>query len=121
MYGVMSFLEREMGVRFYTPKVTATPKRARYTFTWLNHSEKPGVRVHNDFYHEAFEPTWAARNRVNGAMGYRKQPGGIECYWAVHTFYPLLPPEEFVGVPPDDLREVGGHDRGGVHHGEALG
>lgn len=101
MYGVMSFLEREMGVRFYTPKVTVAPKKDRYAFTFLHHSEKPGVRVRNDFYHEAFDPGWAARNRVNGAMGYREQPGGLECYWAVHTFYPLMPPEEFFKDHPE--------------------
>jgi hypothetical protein len=101
MYGVMSFLEREMGVRFYTPRVTVTPKKAKYTFTYLYHSERPGVRVRNDFYHEAFEPIWAARNRVNGAMSYREQPGGLECYWAVHTFYPLMPPEEFFEEHPE--------------------
>jgi len=101
LYGVMSFLERELGVRFYTPKVTVTPKKDSYAFTYLNHSEKPGIRVRNDFYHEAFEPTWAARNRVNGAMNYRQQPGGLECYWAVHTFYPLMPPEEFFKDHPD--------------------
>ena len=55
MYGVLSFLEREMGVRFYTPKVTVTPKKDRYAFTFLHHSEKPGVRVRNDFYYEAFD------------------------------------------------------------------
>ena len=101
LYGVMSFLEREMGVRFYTPKVTVAPKKAKYAFTCLNHSERPGVRVRNDFYYEAFEPIWAARNRVNGAMGYRQQPGGLECYWAVHTFYPLMPPEEFFKDHPE--------------------
>jgi Domain of unknown function (DUF4838) len=101
MYGVMSFLEREMGVRFYTPRVTVAPKKARYAFTWLNHSENPGIRVRNDFYYEAFEPIWAAHNRVNGAMGYRKQPGGLECYWAVHTFYPLMPPAEFFKDHPE--------------------
>ncbi len=101
MYGVMSFLERELGVRFYTPTVTVHPKKARYAFTWLNHAEGPGVRVRNDFYFEAFDPTWAARNRVNGAMGYRQQPGGLECYWAVHTFYPLMPPDEFFKDHPE--------------------
>jgi len=101
MYGVLSFLERELGVRFYTPKVTVAPRKDRYVFTFLHHSEKPGVRVRNDFYYEAFDPTWAARNRVNGAMGYREQPGGLECYWAVHTFYPLVPPDEFFKEHPE--------------------
>jgi hypothetical protein len=101
MYGVFSFLERELGCRWYTPSVTVIPERNEYKFNWLDHAEKPGVRVRNDFYFEAFEPIWAARNRVNGSMGYREQPGGIESYWAVHTFYPLMPPEEFFAKHPN--------------------
>lgn len=101
LYGVMSFLERELGVRFYTPKVTVTPRKEAFRFTFLNHSESPGVRVRNDFYFEAFDPVWAARNRINGAMSHRDQPGGLECYWSVHTFYPLMPPEEFFKDHPE--------------------
>ncbi|MCA9412590.1 MAG: DUF4838 domain-containing protein, partial [Candidatus Omnitrophica bacterium] len=114
MYGVMSFLEREMGVRFYTPKVTVTPEKVRYEFDSLGHSESPGIRVRNDFYYEAFEPIWAARNRVNGAMGYREQPGGVEAYWAVHTFFPLMPPSEFFDEHPEYYSLIDGervHER----------
>jgi hypothetical protein len=101
MYGVMSFLERELGVRFYTPKVTVAPKKTKYSFVSLNHHEEPGVRVRNDFYYEAFDPIWAAHNRVNGTMGMREQPGGLEGYWGVHTFFPLMPPEEFFATHPE--------------------
>lgn len=101
MYGVFSFLERELGCRWYTPKVSVIPKRDKLNFNWFDHTEKPGVRVRNDFYYEAFNPEWAARNRMNGAMSFRKQPGGVEAYWAVHTFYPLMPPEEFYKKHPE--------------------
>jgi len=114
MYGVMSFLEREMGVRFYTPGVTVAPKKASYSFVRLDHAEKPGIRVRNDFYYEAFNPIWAAHNRINGAMGYREQPGGIEAYWAVHTFYPLMPPDEFYADHPEYYSLIDGkriHER----------
>ncbi|MDP2337379.1 MAG: DUF4838 domain-containing protein [Bacteroidota bacterium] len=104
MYGVMAFLENELGCRWYTPTVSVIPKKKEFNFTWLDHSEKPGIRVRNDFYFEAFDPIWAARNRMNGTLGFaesRKQPGGMESYWAVHTFYPLMPPEEFFGKHPE--------------------
>ena len=71
------------------PTVNVIPKREELKFVWLDHAEKPGIRVRNDFYFEAFDPTWATRNKMNGAMGYREQPGGVESYWAVHTFYPV--------------------------------
>lgn len=114
MYGVMSFLERELGVRFYTPSVTVVPRRERWGFTGLDHAESPGIRVRNDFYFEAFDPHWAARNRVNGAMSPRPQPGGLETYWSVHTFYPLVPPEEFFAEHPEYYSLIDGvrtHER----------
>jgi len=101
MYGVMSFLENELGIRWYTPSVTHVPQKTFFRFDELNHSEAPTIRVRNDFYYEAFKPIWAARNKINGAMNYREQPGGLECYWAVHTFYRFMPPDEFYEKHPE--------------------
>ena len=101
MYGVMTFLEKELGVRWYTPRVSVAPKKEYFTFDYLYHSESPSIRVRNDFYYEAFEPLWAARNKINGAMGYREQHGGVESYWGVHTFYRFMPPEEFYEDHPE--------------------
>ncbi len=101
MYGVMTFLEKELGCRWYTPKVNVIPEKPKYSFDYLYHTEAPQIRVRNDFYFEAFEPVWAARNKINGAMNYRQQPGGVECYWSVHTFYPLMPPSEFYDKHPE--------------------
>ncbi len=104
IYGVMSFLENELGCRWYTPLVSVAPKKAEYSFERLSHTEKPGVRVRNDFYFEAFNPVWAARNRMNGTLSFDKvnpQPGGTENYWSVHTFYRFMPPEEFYKAHPE--------------------
>ena len=54
MYGVLAYLENELGCRWYTPGVSVIPKRNELTFYCLDHSEKPGIRVRNDFYFEAF-------------------------------------------------------------------
>lgn len=108
LYGVMSFLERELGCRWYTPRVSLAPKRAGYSFMRLDHREAPGVRVRNDFYYEAFDPVWAARNRVNGAMSHREQPGGVEAYWGVHTFYRFVPPQEFFASHPEYFSLIDG-------------
>jgi len=117
MYGVMAFLENELGCRWYTPTVSVIPQKKDFNFNFLDHSEKPGIRVRNDFYFEAFDPIWAARNRMNGTLGFsesRKQPGGMESYWAVHTFYPLMPPEEFFAKHPEYYSLIDGkriHER----------
>jgi hypothetical protein len=114
MYGVMSFLENELGCRWYTPSVSVIPKKDELKFYAYKHAETPGIRVRNDFYFEAFDPTWAARNKMNGRMGFVEQPGGVEAYWSVHTFYPLMPPEEFFDKHPEYYSLINGkrtHDR----------
>jgi len=114
MYAVFSFLENIFGVRWYTPKVTVIPKREEFVFNYIYHYEKPSLQVRNDFYYEAFDPTWAAHNKINGAMGFRKQHGDIEGYWAVHTFYRFMPPTEFYDENPEYYSLIDGkriHDR----------
>ena len=108
MYGVMDFLETELGCRWYTPHVSVIPKKNRYAFVTLDRTGAPGLRVRNDFYYEAFEPIWAARNRINGSMGYRVQPGDVESYWAVHTFNHFMPPDEFFESHPEYYSLIGG-------------
>ncbi len=114
MYAVFSFLENELGVRWYTPSVTAIPHRDEYSFDFIDHYESPSIQVRNDFYYEAFDPTWAAHNKINGAMGFRKQYGDIEGYWAVHTFYRFMPPSEFYENHPEYYSLIDGkriHER----------
>jgi hypothetical protein len=108
MYGVMAFLENELGCRWYTPSVSVIPGKEEIILGRLDHSEAPGIRVRNNFYFEAFDPLWSARNRMNGSMDTRKQPGGIESYWAVHTFFPLVPPEQYFKKHPEYYSLING-------------
>ena len=108
MYGVFSFLERELGVRWYTSRVTDIPQRSAYLFDNLYHTEKPGVRVRNDFYFDAFNPGYAAHNRINGAMGGRGQHGGVEGFWGVHTFDVLVPPATYFNSHPEYFSLING-------------
>ena len=108
MYGVMAFLENELGCRWYTPSVSVIPKKEEIILGNMDHSEGPGIRVRNNFYFEAFDPLWSARNRMNGTMDTRKQPGGIESYWAVHTFFPLVPPKEYYKKHPEYYSLING-------------
>ncbi len=115
MYAVFSFLENEFGCRWYSPEVTVIPQKKKYSFSFFNHSESPSVRVRNDYYYEVFDnPDWAARNKINGAMNYCEQHGGLEAYWSAHTFFKLLPPEEFFDTHPEYYSLIDGkriHER----------
>jgi hypothetical protein len=111
MYGVFDFLEEELGLRWYTPTVTATPQKARYAFDTLYHGEAPGVRVRNDFYFEAFDPEWAARNKMNGRLSFGRvdaQLGGVESYYGVHTFNSFVPPGQYFAEHPEYFSLIDG-------------
>ncbi len=110
MYGVMTFLENEFGCRWYTPTVAKAPFREKYTFTTFNHKEAPGVQVRNNFFYTAFDPVWAARNKMNGRLSSNPidQPGGCESYWGVHTFYQFIPPDEFFNEHPEYFSLING-------------
>ena len=108
MYGVSTFLERELGCRWYSCRVSEAPKRSRYAFTYLRHSESPGLRVRNVYYHDAFDPTWAPRQKINGSLGNRQQPGGVELYWGVHTFYGFVPPGKYFDEHPEYFSLING-------------
>ena len=111
MYGVLSFLERELGCRWYTPEATVIPKKERHGFVRLHHQEAPAIRVRNVFYYHAFNPLWAARNRSNGELCFgraRQQPGGVESYWAVHTMGRFIPEKEFFAEHPEYFSLIDG-------------
>ena len=43
MYGVYSFLEQQMGVRWYTSTFTKIPKMGKFVLSELNHRESPAI------------------------------------------------------------------------------
>lgn len=112
MYGVFTFLEKELGCRWYTPSVTVVPKRDSWGFTKLNHAESPGIQIRNDFYYEAFDPAWAAHNRCNGRLFTSphgmEQFGGTESYWGAHTLGQFIPASEFFDAHPEYFSLIDG-------------
>jgi Domain of unknown function (DUF4838) len=114
MYGAHTFLERELGCRWYTPKATVIPKRSSYAFDRLRYHDAPAIRVRNVFYFEAFDPHWAARNGSNGELTFgdaRKQPGGVESYSGVHTMGRFIPEKEFFEEHPEYFSLIDGERR----------
>ncbi|MEJ5962195.1 DUF4838 domain-containing protein [Pedobacter immunditicola] len=101
MYGVTAFLENEFGCRWYTPTVSVIPKMNHYRFSVYQFSDSPKIRIRHNNYWGASDPVWAARNKMNGRQQYVDQPGGVQAYWGVHTFYQLLPPAEFFDKHPE--------------------
>jgi len=113
MYAVSSFLENELGVRWYTPMVTSISKRGKFNFNQIDHHEKPTLQVRNDYYYESlFYPTWSAHQKINGSAWDREQVGGLEGYWSVHTLYRFVPPTKYFKDHPEYFSLINGKRTG---------
>jgi hypothetical protein len=93
MYGCTELLEK-LGVRWYTPKVTVTPKQQAITFPTLDERQVPAFEYREAFFTEAFNRDWAARMRFNGnSENLDESTGGkIKYHPFVHSFDMLIPP-----------------------------
>lgn len=110
MYGVFTFLEKELGCRWYTPDFTKVPKQNRWSFKTLNHSESPALNYRYTYYY-AVEHTdaWSAHNKENMKSGARiTSYGNLEGYWGVHTMGRFVPEEEFFDTHPEYYSMKGG-------------
>lgn len=103
MYGVFSFLEYELGVKWLTPKCTVVPSMQKYALPRLDRSEKPALALRYDGHFAVErEPVWSAHNKENMKWNPTQNDyGNIEAYWNAHTMGQLLPSGEFFEKHPE--------------------
>lgn len=103
MYGVFTFLERELGIHWLTPKCTVVPELRQWKLPRLNHSERPfiGYRYSNYFVANG-APEWSAHTRENMKWSpHASDYGNIEAYYGAHTMDWLVPVKEFYATHPE--------------------
>ncbi len=110
LYAVYEFLEREVGVRWWTAEATRIPWRPTLRVAPAGFRYAPPFEYREPFWFVAFDPAWAARNKANGIQaGGDDLRGGRQAYEGfVHTFYVLIPPEKYFGGHPEWFSEIGG-------------
>ena len=102
MYGVFTFLERELGIHWLTPSCTVVPKYKGWKLPRLNHSEKPFIGYRYSNYFVANNATWSAHTRENMKWGPTiNEYGNIEAYYGAHTMEWLVPTSEFYATHPE--------------------
>jgi hypothetical protein len=118
MYGVYTFLEEHLGCRWFSSKVSHIPKRNRIEIGPINDTQIPILEYREPFYTDAFDADWTARNKMNSnSARLDEQRGGKVAYsHFVHTFYPLLPPEQYFAEHPEYYSEIDGKRT--VEHGQ---
>jgi hypothetical protein len=109
LYGIYELLE-SLGCRWFASDVTAIPTRPDLTVAPIRRTARPAFEFRDHFCAEAWDPIWAARNRFNGHFTtIPTYMGGHDSYGLfVHTFYALLPPEEFYDSHPEYFSLVDG-------------
>ena len=103
MYGVFTFLERELGVHWYTTEFTKVPKLKQFALKALSHTETPEIRYRLDyFYHSVKDKAWMAHNLLNASNAVADgRFGKISALRGVHTFETLIPPSDYFNTHPE--------------------
>ena len=102
MYGVFTFLERELGIHWLTPECTVIPKYNRWRLKRLNHSESPAIKYrYNNYFVSNGSPAWSAHVKENMRGVYSEEFGGQEDYWGCHTMGQFVSVSEFYGSHPE--------------------
>ncbi len=110
LYAVYTFLEEQLGCRWWSSAVSTTPSRPTLVLSDLNLKYIPPLEYRESFWTDAFDGDWAARNNCNGASErLEEKHGGKHIYEGfVHTFYPLIPPDRYFQDHPEWFSEING-------------
>lgn len=103
MYGVFSFLENELGVRWYTSDYTKIPKRKKYNFSSISKVDRPAIMYRYPMYHIcSFDAAWSAHNKCNfNWNAERNSYGGRVACKGVHTIGQYLSKDEYWNSHPE--------------------
>ncbi|KAB2654539.1 MAG: DUF4838 domain-containing protein [Verrucomicrobia bacterium] len=103
LYAVSWFLQRECGVRWWTPWASRIPRQPVLKVGDLDLREAPAFEYREPFWYPAFDADWSWRNGCNGQSSRLapEQGGRITYQGFVHTFYPLVPPEKHFAEHPE--------------------
>ena len=102
MYGVYAFLEKELGVRWYTEKCTIVPKLKSYTLPALKYVGKPSFGFREILYY-GINKSWSAHNGINAVQSPQtnSEYGDFKAIWCVHNSFQLVSPEKWFNTHPE--------------------
>ncbi|MHC4424891.1 MAG: DUF4838 domain-containing protein [Planctomycetota bacterium] len=110
LYAVYTFLEDDLGCRWWSSAVSTIPKKSTLKVGKLNVRYVPALEYREPYWFDAFDGNWAVRNKSNGNRpGVDAKRGGKHTYQGfVHTFYSLIPPKEHFKDHPEWFSEIEG-------------
>lgn len=121
LYGVYSFIEQCLGVRFFTKDVEKVIYQEKIEITNYVDSQRPVFEYRDVCDWAAFDPDFSVKSKINGSFvrRLRKEDGGSVGFAGgfkglVHTFLHLVPPSVYYKEKPylyaldNGVRKAGG-------------
>ncbi|NPV47735.1 MAG: DUF4838 domain-containing protein [Armatimonadetes bacterium] len=115
LYAVYTFLQDNLGCRWFTPDCSTWPRSGELAIADLNRRYIPPLEFRMGDYPVARNGTFAARLRLNGDNhGMSPEQGGQRGVMGLaHTFAALVPPEKYYAAHPEYFSLVGGRRQSG--------
>ena len=103
-YGVYSFLEQQLGVRWYSSDFTKVPRRKSFRLGRHDHAESPAFLYRHVLYYQMqHDFALNLHNKTNMHYGIMTESGKgrLDSFWGGHTFSELIPPSEYFAKHPE--------------------
>ena len=115
LYGVYSFLEDELGCRWFTPDCRRIPKQPSMVIRGLSRTVIPALEYRSTDYPHSRDADWAVRNKINGTQTHldAKRGGKIAYSHFVHTFNSILDPKDHFAEHPEYFSKINGQRKDG--------
>lgn len=105
MYGVYGFLEKYLGCRKYTSKISVIPAKFNIEVNNLNDKEIPVFKFREVLYRDAYNPEYMAWHGLDNHGSYSQEGDwGLWC----HTTHGLVPPKEYCASHPEYYSMIDG-------------
>jgi len=104
VYAAYRFLEKYLGIRFFTAEVTRIPQRKNWDLPALDERLNPAFEYRSTSWHEYKNcPDMSAKRGLNGRESQldEKRGNALNYHGFVHTMKLYLPPEEFFDEHPE--------------------
>lgn len=109
LYGVFSFLEKQLGVHWYASDYTKVPKLKEWHFDIIDHHEEPAFGYRELFYYQSLrDKQWAVRNKQNCSQAHSPEWGGAEHYWGTHSMSVFVSAKDYFAAHPEYFSQRNG-------------
>lgn len=110
VYGVFGFLERFLGYRYFAKDCERIDRVERIVIPDVSFVENPAFAYRDVYFRSSLDCDFAVRNRLNSSIAHipDERGGKIKFFNFHHSFFDLVPPDEYFADHPEYYSMIGG-------------